>query len=80
MVNIKFCGLKREEDILACNKIRPDYIGFVFWEKSSRNISFVRARELKALLDPSISAVGVFVDEKLDVVKSLLDEGTIDIA
>ena len=80
MTKIKFCGLKREEDILACNKIRPEYIGFVFWEKSSRNISFFRARELKALLDPSISAVGVFVDEKLDVVKSLLDEGTIDIA
>jgi len=80
MVNIKFCGLKREEDILACNKIRPEYIGFVFWVRSSRNISFVRARELKALLDTSISAVGVFVDEKIDVVKSLLDDGTIDIA
>ena len=80
MVNIKFCGLKREEDILVCNKIKPEYIGFVFWERSSRNISFVRARELKALLDPLISAVGVFVDEKIDVVKGLLDDGTIDIA
>ena len=29
---IKFCGMKRKEDILAVNKLKPDFVGFVFAE------------------------------------------------
>ena len=77
---IKLCGLSRPADIEAANKCKPDYIGFVFWEKSKRKVDKEKAKELKALLDCSIKAVGVFVDESIDIIKDLLDEGIIDIA
>lgn len=80
MTKIKFCGLTRAEDIEAANELKPDYIGFVFWPKSKRAVTREQAVELKAKLDSSIKAVGVFVDEDTEVVKSLLEGGIIDIA
>ncbi len=80
MTRIKFCGLTREEDIKAVNELKPDYIGFVFWPRSSRVVTREKASELKKILDPSIKAVGVFVDEDIEVVKLLLADGIIDIA
>ena len=35
MTNIKLCGLTREEDIKTANKLKPEYIGFVFYDKSN---------------------------------------------
>ena len=80
MTKIKFCGLTRIEDIDAVNTLKPDYIGFVFWPRSTRVVTREQASELKAMLDPSIKAVGVFVDEDIEVVKSLLNDDIIDIA
>ena len=80
MTKIKFCGLTCTGDIEAVNELKPDYIGFVFWPKSKRAVTAEEAKTLKAKLDPSIKAVGVFVDEDMEAVKSLLDGGIIDIA
>ena len=77
---IKLCGLSRPEDIEAANKCKPEYIGFVFWEKSKRKVDKEKARALKQKLDPGIKAVGVFVDESVDVIADLLNEAIIDIA
>lgn len=77
---IKLCGLSRPEDIQAANSVKPEYIGFVLWEKSKRKVDRVRAKELKSALDPEIKAVGVFVDENIETVLELLNEGIIDIA
>ena len=80
MTRIKFCGLTRKCDIEAVNELGPEYIGFVFWPRSKRVVTREQALELKAMLDPSIKAVGVFVDEDIEVVKSLLNDDIIDIA
>ncbi len=80
MTKIKFCGLTRKCDIEAVNELGPEYIGFVFWPRSKRVVTREQASELKAMLDPSIKAVGVFVDEDIEVVKSLLNDDIIDIA
>ena len=80
MTAIKMCGLSRECDIQAVNEIKPEYIGFVFWTKSKRYISPEKAFELKKLLDKNIKAVGVFVDESIEKVAELLENGIIDIA
>ena len=79
MTKIKLCGLSRTEDIEAVNQLLPDFMGFVFYEKSVRNVSFDRAKELKALLDSRIKAVGVFVDEDPEFIKKLTSENVIDI-
>jgi phosphoribosylanthranilate isomerase len=77
---IKICGLKRPEDIEAANQLLPDYIGFVFWKKSKRNVEPEQAKLLKDMLDSRIKAVGVFLDADIELVISLLREGVIDIA
>lgn len=80
MTKIKLCGLSRPCDIDAANKLKPDYIGFVFAKKSRRYITPQQAAERKRMLSPDIQAVGVFVNEKPEVIAGLLYDGTIDIA
>ena len=78
MNRIKICGLKRMEDVLAVNKYKPEYIGFVF-AHTKRFVSDELAAELKSALDGSIRAVGVFVNEPIAHVVKLVSEGTIDV-
>ena len=56
-VKVKICGLRRREDIEYVNQYKPDFIGFVFYEKSKRAVSAAQAQELKQLLDKQIKAV-----------------------
>ncbi|MCM1056475.1 MAG: phosphoribosylanthranilate isomerase [Firmicutes bacterium] len=79
-MKIKICGLFRPEDIAYANRVRPDLIGFVFWEKSRRRVTAKQAAALRESLIPEIRAVGVFVDAPCEEVISLLEAGTIDIA
>ena len=80
MSKIKLCGLSRKCDIEWANALKPEYIGFVFWSKSKRNVPPEKAKELKGLLSPDIKAVGVFVDEPIENVAELLNDNIIDIA
>lgn len=77
-MKIKICGLFRDCDIDYVNEARPDYIGFVF-AKSKRQVTIEQAKRMKERLDSNIIAVGVFVDEALDMVNKVLSEGIINI-
>ena len=79
MTKIKLCGLSRTQDIEAANKLKPDYIGFVFTAKSKRRVSALKATELKSRLDPEIKAVGVFLDDDLDAVAAMMNLGIVDL-
>lgn len=78
MKKIKICGLSRMEDIEAVNRYLPDYIGFVFYQKSKRYVTKEQAKILKQELDKRILAVGVFVDEDPAEIEVLVKEGIID--
>ncbi|MBR1731853.1 MAG: phosphoribosylanthranilate isomerase, partial [Ruminococcus sp.] len=80
MTKVKLCGLTRIEDIEAVNSLMPEYIGFVFAEKSKRRVTDIKAARFRAQLNPEIKAVGVFVNESVDKVAFLLKSGIIDIA
>ena len=78
MTKIKICGLSRECDIDFVNEAKPDYAGFVVnFPKSRRNVSPDRARELASRLSPEITPVGVFVDERPEVIAELANCGAI---
>lgn len=79
MTKCKLCGLFRPCDIAAANKLRPDYIGFVFTKASSRFVTDRQACALKSQLHPSIPSVGVFVDESPQRIAGLVREGIIDL-
>ncbi|MBQ9749468.1 MAG: phosphoribosylanthranilate isomerase [Clostridia bacterium] len=80
MTKIKLCGLFRACDIEAANELRPEYIGFVFAQKSRRYVSAEKAAKLKRLLHTDIKAVGVFENESLQNVADMLKNGVIDLA
>lgn len=80
MTRVKLCGMMRPEDILTVNELKPEYIGFVFAEKSRRYVSKEQAKVLKGMLNPTVKAVGVFVNEPVECVADLLNEGVIDMA
>ncbi len=80
MAKIKICGLRFDEDIDYANELLPEYVGFVFWNRSKRYITPEEAGRLRARLDPKIKTVGVFVDEDIAVVEDLLKRGIIKIA
>lgn len=80
MTKVKICGLKRMEDIEAVNRLKPEYIGFVFYEKSRRNVTEEEAMALRKALDPDIISVGVFVDAEPELILRLMRKGIISIA
>ena len=80
MTKIKMCGIRRPEDISFANAVRPDYIGYVLYEKSKRYVTPSAAVRLSSMLDDSIVIVGVFVDAPADEVITLYKSGTIGIA
>ena len=76
-VKIKICGLIRSKDIEYVNEFMPDYIGFVFAE-SKRQIDLNTAKKLKEQLKNSIKTVGVFVDEDIETIAQIVNEGVIE--
>ena len=62
-LKLKICGMKQPENILNVAALNPDYLGFIFYERSPRNFS----GDIPDI-DPSIKKTGVFVDEEIDFV------------
>ena len=80
-MKVKICGLSRPSDIAAVNQYRPDYAGFIInFPKSPRSCTPEQVQALHAQLSSDIPAVGVTVNQPLDTVASLLEQGIIDIA
>ncbi len=63
MTWVKICGMTNLEDALAAVEAGADAVGFVFYEKSPRNISVEAAREIVEKLPEGVEKVGVFVGE-----------------
>jgi len=78
LTKVKICGLKREDDILYANELKPDYVGFVF-AKSKRQIDKYKAKKLIDKLDKGIRTVGVFLNSPLDAVKDIAEFCSLDI-
>lgn len=78
MTKIKLCGLRRQYDIELANELMPEYIGFVFANKSKRYITPEAAKDLRIQIHEGIVPVGVFVDEKTEVIADLLKRHIID--
>ncbi len=60
---LKICGMKHQENILAVAALQPDYLGFIFYEKSARFFD----GEIPDL-PKNIKKVGVFVDASVEYI------------
>jgi len=64
---VKFCGIKREEDVKYCNLLNPTMIGLIF-AQSPRKVEEDIAKRLLKMKSPPIKSVGVFKDQALSEV------------
>ena len=74
MTWVKICGMTNLEDALTAVEAGADAVGFVFHEKSPRNISVEAAREIVGKLPESIEKVGVFVNHSAGQVSDISDQ------
>jgi phosphoribosylanthranilate isomerase len=67
------CGMTREKDVEAGVNLGLDALGFIFYEKSPRNVfpDFVRAVVSKT--PPFVDCVGVFVDRDRKEVEEIVE-------
>lgn len=70
---IKFCGLTRLEDVAIACALGVDAVGFVFAERSRRRVPPAQAASLRAVLDPFVASVALFMDNDAATVRAVID-------
>jgi phosphoribosylanthranilate isomerase len=73
-MKIKICGMKYPENILEVSQLLPDYLGFIFYEKSSRFFDCEIPEVPK-----SIKKVGVFVNAGFEEINSKIKKYDLDL-
>ena len=68
-MKLKVCGMKQENNILDVADLEPNYMGFIFYEKSPRNF-----KEEIPELSEDIQKVGVFVNASIDFIVSKIEQ------
>ena len=72
-MKFKICGIKNLEILDCCVTNNVDFFGLIFYKKSPRNIEIKDAQKLVLYSKyKSIASVGVFVDEPINQLQSLL--------
>lgn len=59
---IKICGISTLPALDAAIAARADHVGFVFFERSPRNVSLAQAAQLGERANGRVNRVGLFVD------------------
>ncbi|MCI9083515.1 MAG: phosphoribosylanthranilate isomerase [Lachnospiraceae bacterium] len=72
---IKICGITRVEEAAFLNEIQAEYAGFVFWEKSRRNVPIEKAEEIRRHLQKNIKSVAVTVSPDLELLRKIEQSG-----
>jgi phosphoribosylanthranilate isomerase len=67
-ISLKICGMRDSKNILEVAALRPDYMGFIFYEKSPRYVGGDFA--IPTGFPKTIKRVGVFVNEQVEIVKA----------
>jgi phosphoribosylanthranilate isomerase len=78
MLKIKICGITNRKDALLAEKLSADMLGFVFYLKSSRYVSPIKAAKIIAGLSPLTRKVGVFVNEPPEKVLKIANKSALE--
>ena len=68
-MKLKICGMKYPDNILQVGSLLPDYMGFIFWEKSARYFDGALPN-----LPQNIKKTGVFVNASQEDIVSKLSQ------
>ena len=71
-IELKICGIKSEQIIKTISKIGGcQYLGFVFYNKSPRNLSIEESKKLTSVVPKNINKVAVLVKPENDFIKKI---------
>ncbi len=73
---VKICGMTDAETIQTAIQHKVDYLGFVFYKKSPRNLTIEKAKQLTKNIPTNVKRVAVLVnegDEFIEQIKNFFD-------
>ena len=73
-MKVKICGLHPVRDVQLCIDLKVDFLGFVFYDKSPRNLSLQDVQKLKDYNKNNSSFVAVTVNPSNEFVKKVISE------
>ena len=79
-MKVKICGVTNLDDALYIAEAGADAIGFVFYKKSPRYISYEDTAKIIEKLPPFITKVGLFVEATSEEIQKGAKVSNIDIA
>jgi phosphoribosylanthranilate isomerase len=77
-IRVKICGLTAAADVSAAVEAGAAYVGFVFFEKSPRNVTLAQARALALGVPPGVAKVALTVDADDATLDALTDQVPLD--
>ena len=77
-VEAKICGLKTKDVVAAAIEGGARSVGFVFFERSPRNVTVAEVQELTADVPKGIRKVGLVVDARDDFLAEISNGGFLD--
>ncbi|MBU2641404.1 MAG: phosphoribosylanthranilate isomerase [Gammaproteobacteria bacterium] len=78
-VRVKICGITRLQDLHAACAAGADALGFVFYEKSPRNVPVETAATLLRAMPPFVQSVGLFVNAEPAFIDAVLKVVPLDL-
>ena len=79
-MRVKICGLTNYDDAMYACEAGADALGFVFYKKSPRFISFSECAKIIEKLPPFVQKIGLFVEHSADEINRFSKLCKIDIA
>lgn len=77
-MRVKVCGMRDADNLRALVELQPDYIGFIFYEKSPRYVGDDFDAELLKSFPKTIKKVGVFVNVGIDYIVRMVKKYALD--
>lgn len=77
-ISVKICGLREAAHVAAAVEAGARYLGFVFFPKSPRHVSFDQARSLAMDVPMGVAKVALTVDADDEMLERLMSEVPLD--